>query len=443
MTSGLRAPNPQAARTAGSASAPRTAGSIVRDNGTLLPFLLVSSGATSAFQLVMARQLAPADYAEAYAVLGALSLLVTPAQVVQTLVARRAAALAAAGRIDALRQTARAAVGRVGLAALAAALLIAAGAPVIQSILQLDSPWPVAAAGAAAGVLIFEPVARGLVQGARDFVGLGASLAAHGLGRLIVGAAAVFAGGGPTGALLASPASALGGIAVGWLFALRILRRPSRGQRPVPRLSGVSDHARVAVILFALAGLLHLDVLAVKAVFPAQTAAQYAALALVGRIVFWGGTAVGAVLLPSVVWRAATGAGVMRAYLASLALMAAIAGGAALVILGWPDVVYGLIFGGRYPPYTELLPLYAAAAGLLAAAAVTANLHVGAGRLRVWLGLAVILAATAAGYALHNDTPRAILTVLLVGTAAAAAYLAAEALALARGSGAQLAAHAA
>ncbi len=379
----------------------------------------------------MARGLEPRAYAEAFAVLGALSLLVTPAQVVQTLVARRAAELVALGRLAELRATTRTIVRWTGLVSLLLALAIAAASPLIQSALRLDSPWPVVVAGIGAGALTFEPVARGITQGARDFVGLGYALAAHGLGRLVVGAATVLAGGGATGALLASPASGLGGIVVGWLSARRVLNRPDRPAEREASPLGIADHVRVALILFALAGLLHLDVLAVKGFFSPDQAAAYAALALIGRIVFWSGMMVGVVLLPYVVWRAAAGEDVMRAYLASLALMAAVSGGSALVILTWPESVYGLIFGDRYPPYTELLPLYVTSAALLAIAAVTAILHIGVGRLRVWAGLAVVLAGTVGGYALAHDTPRAILTVLLIGTAMAAVYLVAEAIWLA------------
>ena len=414
-----------------SASAPRIVQTILRDNGRLAPFLLLGSAATSAFPLIMARGLEPRAYAEAFAVLGALSLLVTPAQVVQTLVARRAAELVALGRLSELRDVTRTIVRWTGLVSLVLTLSIAAASPLIQSALQLTSPWPVVVAGVAAGALTFEPVARGVTQGAREFIGLGVALAAHGLGRLVVGAATVLAGGGATGALLASPASAFGGIIFGWLSARHVLRRPNEPLDQEPPPLRMSDHVRVALILFALAGLLHLDVLAVKAFFSPDEAAAYAALALVGRIVFWSGMMVGVVLLPFVVWRAAVGAGIIRAYLASLALMAAVSGACALIILAWPEGVYGLIFGDRYPPYAELLPLYVAAAALLAIAVVTASLHIGAGHLRVWIGLVVILAATVTGYGFAHDSPRTVLTVLLIGTAVAAIYVVAEAIALA------------
>ena len=380
----------------------------------------------------MARGLEPRAYAEAFAVLGALSLLVTPAQVIQTLVARRRCRTRCPGPLETncapLRERSSAGPASFRMILM---LGIAALSPLIQTALQLTSPWPVVVAGVAAGALTFEPVARGITQGAREFVGLGFALAAHGLGRLVVGAVTVLTGGGATGALLASPASAFAGIVFGWLSARRVLNQPDVPAEQESSPLRISDHVRVALILFALAGLLHVDVLAVKAYFSPDDAAAYAALALIGRIVFWSGMMVGIVLLPFVVWRAAAGAGVIRAYLASLLLMATVSGASALIILVWPEGVYGLVFGDRYPPYVELLPLYVAAAALLAIAAVTASLHIGAGHLRVWMGLAVILVATVTGYAFAHDSPRSVLTVLLIGTAIAAAYLVAEAIALA------------
>ena len=105
---------------------------ILRDNATIIPFFIVGSTATSIFQLVMARFLEPENYAAAVAVLGGLSLLVTPAQVIQTLIARRTAELLALGKIVALRTSMRLYARRVGLISITLAISIAAASPILQ-----------------------------------------------------------------------------------------------------------------------------------------------------------------------------------------------------------------------------------------------------------------------------------------------------------------------
>ena len=88
---------------------------LLHDNATIIPFFVLGSAATSMFQLVMARYLEPENYAAAVAILGGLSLLVTPSQVIQTLIARRTAELLALGKTVTLRTNMRLYARRVGL----------------------------------------------------------------------------------------------------------------------------------------------------------------------------------------------------------------------------------------------------------------------------------------------------------------------------------------
>ena len=85
----------------------------------------------------MARFLEPESYAAAIAILGVLSLLVTTAQVIQTLIARRTAELLAVGNIFTLRASMRLYARRVGLISITLAIGIAATTPILQSVLQL------------------------------------------------------------------------------------------------------------------------------------------------------------------------------------------------------------------------------------------------------------------------------------------------------------------
>ena len=408
---------------------------LLHDNATIIPFFVLGSAATSMFQLVMARFLEPENYGAAVAILGGLSLLVTPSQVIQTLIARRTAELLALGKIVTLRTNMRLYARRVGLISITLAISIAAASPILQSVLQLESPWPLVIAAIAAGTLTFEPVARGVLQGTRNFLGLGFTLASHGLGRIVVGGIAVAAfTWGPTGALLASPASAISGIIMGWVGVRRNLPKHNH-HRPVDTPTSnlkSPEYVRVTIILLVVAGLLHLDVLVIKILFSPMEAAEYAALSLVGRMVFWGGTAIGTVLLPHIVWQATTGGNVIRTYIVSLLLMTIVVAATAFTILTWPAFTYATIFNDRYTANTDLLPLAVTAAGLLAIVAVTANLHIGAGHVRVWCGLAVIMVGTILGYAVAHETIRDVLSVLVTGTACAAIYVTAEAIALAQ-----------
>ena len=411
---------------------PRAAFAVLRDNLTLIPFLLAGGAATAGFQLLMARVLPPAAYVEAFVMLAAISLLATPSNLIQTVITRSTAHMVALEQLGDLRAVTIIVARRLAMAALALILLFVVLAPVLQDTLRLTSVWPVIIGGFAAGLLLLEPLVRGLTQGARDFVGHGSILAAHGLARLSVGALAIGLGGGATGALLASPASALGGIGAGALAVRRLLRVRTAGAPARIRQAHLWDHTRVGLIMATMAAMLHMDGLIVRAFHPTVVAADYAALAVVARTVFWGGVSAGIVLLPYVVRCATRGEDFVRAYLVSMTLMALASGAAGIVVLGWPAFPYGVIFGDTYAPNTELLPAYVAAAAMLAVTTMTANLHVGASNLRVWWPLTAIVVLVVIGMLIARDSPAGILAVVVAGDAAAMLYLIAEAIGLTR-----------
>ncbi len=392
----------------------------------------MGGGATAAFSLLMARALPAAAFGEAFAVLATLSLLATPSNVIQTVVARSTARFITLARLDELRVGLRTASVRLALAAAFVAIAIVAVSPLVANALRLSEPWPVMLAGVAAGLLLVEPLLRGVTQGAQNFVGLGFIMAAHGIGRITVGAAAVLSGGGTTGAIAASTGSALGGIGAGVLVVRRQLRGIGSPSTNIHPSVAIWDHTRVAIILAVMAGLLHLDVVFVKAFHPDDVAADYAALALVARIVFWVGVVVAIVLLPYVVHCATRQANFVRAYVVSLGLMAVASTIAAAVVLSRPDFVYGVIFGDGFAPHPTLLPAYVGATSMLAVATITASLHIGASHLRVWKPLAAILALVLVGIALFHESPGQILAVVAAGDALALVYLLVETVAVAR-----------
>ena len=104
----------------------------------------------------------------------------------------------------------------------------------------------------------------------------------------------------------------------------------------------------------------------------------------------------------------------------------------AVVVLLRPEFVYSVGFRDEYTLDTALLPMYVAAAAMLAIATMTASLHIGASNLRVWAPLAVLVAATLVAFAVAHESARQVVTVILVADAVAFVYLVGEAALLTR-----------
>jgi hypothetical protein len=126
--------------------------------------------------------------------------------------------------------------------------------------------------------------------------------------------------------------------------------------------------------------LLSADVLLVKHYFPTSAAGEYAAVAALGRAIFWGASGVAAVLFPKVVFRTTQGRSGQPLVSASLAIVA-IGGIAALTLLwassGWLLTSFA---GGAYRGGAILLPWYSLGMTMLGGVAVLIATHQSRGR---------------------------------------------------------------
>jgi O-antigen/teichoic acid export membrane protein len=125
----------------------------------------------------------------------------------------------------------------------------------------------------------------------------------------------------------------------------------------------------------ALAVLLSADVLIVKRAFPAREAGEYAAVAALGRAIFWGASGVAAVLFPKVVFRGTQGRSGSHLVGISLGLVAA-GGLAGLALLSWASTgLLSAFAGAAYANAAGYLPWYAIGMTLLGGVAVLIATH--------------------------------------------------------------------
>jgi O-antigen/teichoic acid export membrane protein len=198
--------------------------------------------------------------------------------------------------------------------------------------------------------------------------------------RLIVGIGLVALGWSVNGAVGALTLSFVGT----WLVA----RLGARGLPADARFSKTDQRAALAFagpVGAALIGQILInnsDVLIVKHFFAPVEAGHYAALALIGRIVFFATWSVVTVLLPAVAQLHQKGLP-HRRYLwmslgAVLAVSVIVTGGAFF----FPQLVVGVLFGEAYLSIAPLLGLYAVATSLysLANVVITYRLSIGNGR---------------------------------------------------------------
>jgi glycosyltransferase involved in cell wall biosynthesis len=220
------------------------------------------------------------------------------------------------------------------------------------------------------------PLLLGEFQGAERFTSFALLLVLPAWLKLI--AAAVL------GAVLGSLGIVAGislGAAVAYVIAHRMLLRELSWRGSISWWRPAMSY--LAVILpstLALSVLLSADVLFVKHWFPKSIAGEYAAVAALGRAIFWVSSGIAAVLFPKVIRQRARGESGARLVSASL-LLVALGGLIGLILVSLSSTWLLTSFAGAsYAPAAAYLPLYALAMTTLGGAAVLITTYQSRGR---------------------------------------------------------------
>ena len=307
------------------------------------------------FQWAMARMLAPAAYADLFAVLALFAILAVPSQLLLPIGTRMTGlAVVAKGRPAAIEVLRRALI-RGGIVGLVAWIVVAAMSGLIELLIGTDDRTAIIWLGGAVAIAFVFPFTKALLTGLRAFLLLGTSNLLDGALRASIGVGLVALGFGVAGGIAASALSGLLGVLAVVLAAPYIARATS--EAPVdtpPDASGMSAHVRVGLLSLSLAILMNVDILVVRHFFDDASASLYAASALVGRIVLFAAAPAAQVVLPHIIRHVAAGEPLTRTFAVTAAFTVLISGGAALshrhrAGAGLPDHLRGPLHPGPSP----------------------------------------------------------------------------------------------
>ena len=243
--------------------------------------LLLSTGLVAAtnllYNLLLARMLGASGFGDASA-LYTLLMLVTAITLSFQIVTSKF--IARSSDVSVRRQIYATLLRRGWQIGLTVAVLIAAGSTALQSYLNLPTQRDLLLLAIAAGVYIPLGVRRGKMQGCYSFGGLAANVVVEVAVKFCGALLFLHFGMGVTGVMTAITLSIIAAYIVGSPGAAY---RKSRG---VIRIAPFGEGMQAVLYFIGQVILSNLDILLVKHFFPAREAGIYAAVALVGRVVF-------------------------------------------------------------------------------------------------------------------------------------------------------------
>lgn len=375
-------------------------------SGSLI--MLVSSavvaGLNFAYNVLVAQRLGPAEFGHVATSVSLLLLASALTLSFQIVCAKFVARSDAPAHQAAVYRRLRLRAWQVGLAL---GLLIAALSLPLTWFLRFPTPWIMVLM--AIGITFYVPlgVKRGAFQGSCNFPRLASNFMVEAIAKLVL-ALVLVAAFGTLGAVVAIMLSVIAAYYIPTPGAL--FRTPGTLDEPLSPREG-----RQAIVFFVgQVVIMNTDLIMVKHLFPAEEAGHYAAVALVGRVLFYASWSVIAAMFPVSAETSLDQKPNHALVAVPMALILAIFLGFLGVLAIFPDAVMRTIFGPDFHQAEPLLGLYAANTAVYALAVVLMAYEMSRKVANTgWLQM-VFSGLVIAGILLFHDTLRQVITVLLV-----------------------------
>lgn len=319
------------------------------------------------FYMLMGRMLSVRDYGAVMSLISVVLVVFGTGSIGQTVTAKLAADLRAAGVLEPMASFSRALTRSAFAIAVVIGVIAFLSQNLVAAYLHLDRPELVTAAGVTAGIGFALLLQRGLFQGFGTFTTYAVSNVLDAVRTVLL--VPLIHGFGALGSLL----SLLGAVSVAAAYGQVSLRRRFGGTSALARLdvrrmlltAGATGISTLGIVI-----LMFYDVVLVRHFLDPVDAGLYGAAALAGRVIFAAIAFLPTVLLPSVAVRYASGRSDTHVLGAALAAAIAMIASVTIVCGVAPGFVIRVLAGARFAEGATIVFPYALAAGALSLASL-------------------------------------------------------------------------
>jgi O-antigen/teichoic acid export membrane protein len=384
-------------------------GHVVRGSAILLLSTGVVAATNLLYNILLARMLGASSFGHASALYTLLMLVTAVTLSFQIVTSKFIARTSEVGVQAHIYKNMLRRAWQVGLGI---ALLLAAGSGYLQSYFNLPAQRDLVLLALAAGIYIPLGVQRGRMQGSYDFRGLAVNVVVEVAVKL--GGALLFLhfGMGVTGVMVAVLLS---------ITSAYIAGQPSAQYHATPgliKIAPVGEGVQAILYFIGQVILSNLDILLVKHFFPPAEAGIYAAIALVGRVVFMVSWAVVSSMFPVSASNSHRQVGHSVLYTALLLVGILTSASIAAVALA-PEALWALLLGKAFllgtATFSTLLTKYAVMTGVYCIAVVfmmyEISRRIGTA---AWMQFGASILLTIAIWRYHSSLSQVILVQLFV-----------------------------
>lgn len=350
---------------------------VVRNASVLFVCTTAGNAANYFFQFLMGRYLSIEDYGAMNALLSVVTSITLPTSAVMIVVAKYASTYSARGEKDGMSSLYTGSIKKVSAIAvvITAAFVLLSG--VMRAYLKIDDTTSVLILSIGVLGSFILTVNFGMLQGMQRFYWLGAGMGLSGVARLLLAVVFVLIGARLNGALLATVLPYL------LMFAVTVvpLRAYISGTKTGFRHEQVLSYSvpvLAASCLFAF--LSNADVIMAKHFLPARDAGIYAAVAVLGKTMFYLPSSFALAVFPMVSVSDALNGDSFKILDRALLFTAAMCAAVLVLFVAVPERIIGGLFGGRFVAGSGLLKYYGAAMFCLAVVSIIISFNLARGK---------------------------------------------------------------
>ena len=230
--------------------------------------------------------------------------------------------------------------------AIAGTILIIVLSPILSKFLNVSSVWEVALVGPVLFFSLVTLVNQATMQGLLSFMGVVGPNIISSVSKFVLGLALVFLGFSVIGAMWGVVLAAAGA----YFLSLRYIRSKikSDGTENFKISKFLKFSFPVLVLALAFTSIFTIDLILVKHFFSSFDAGIYAALSMLGKIIYFAASPITSVMFPIVSRRNSKGEKFLKVFLLSLGATFFICLGALSIYFVFPGLSVSILYGQKY-----------------------------------------------------------------------------------------------
>lgn len=363
------------------------------------------------YHLIMGRLLGPTLYGELAALFSLVGLLGVLAIALNLVIVKYVSASDKDNEVGSLAQWFSRKVLLFSVLIFVAVVIIS---PLISSFLKINNVLFIILIAMVSVFSFMSAVNKAVLQGILNFNKTVITVMLENSTKLLLGVGLILAGFAVGGAMVGLVLSAIFGFLLSRYFLSRYLKQKTTVNPHVKQI--VLYTLPVLAQSVALTSLYSTDVILVKHFFTSHQAGLYAAISMLGKIIYFGASPIGLVMFPIISKRHASGVNYEKVFLTSLLATAALSIIVLLIYWLFPHLIINLLFGSQYLEASPLLVKFGIFMVLFTLSTLMVNFYLSINQTKVVV--LPLLAATfqIVGILLYHNSLSTVLNVSIIVT---------------------------